>query len=234
VFGFSVAAVATTHGLTVNAALPPKFLRMNEFALLYHRQTVTASGNFFFRPPVRGYSSDMSKGRICTSVFWYGESPDGINPCCSAGCELRGPHGDHQAHIDGQLVRWIGLGEDYLAGAYYDEVKPAVIGLLPLYASVAKLIAENAPSTTYEFIPGRTDTLFRVFTHPKASWSTGVLESIYQALLAHPNDTEAFSAIVSPIVIAWEPTWRELLALKLYPIRFHYSGKLGAPTLEDL
>jgi hypothetical protein len=99
-----------------------------------------------------------------------------------------------------------------------------------LYASIAKLIAENAPSITYELIPGRADTLFRVFTPPKASWITGVLESIYQALLAHPDDAEAFSAIVSPIVIAWEPTWRELLALDLYPIHLHYSGKVSAPA----
>ena len=73
------------------------------------------------------------------------------------------------------------------------------------YSSIEALIEFGRPSETVEIVPGEPQTLVRLWEMPMSSIRLGVLESIYEALIAHPSDNEAFAAATREIIGAWKP-----------------------------
>jgi hypothetical protein len=71
------------------------------------------------------------------------------------------------------------------------------------YSTITDLAALGGASETIELIPGRADTIARMWKMPMAPLRMGLVETFYQAMTANPTDDAAFRKAVHAAGDEW-------------------------------
>jgi len=71
------------------------------------------------------------------------------------------------------------------------------------YSQITDLAEVSGESETIELVQGHPETLARMWKMPLSTMRMGVIETIYQAMIAHPDDDAAFRDAVIDAQDQW-------------------------------